>query len=107
MVAVVAATVTAGAPALAQGVQHGLFAHNADKVDGKHAVGAGSSLANAAGKLVAAGTNGRSAPRFMPNGFAGPRAFATVNSEEIDFEAGQQRQGFSAPSRVPSTASTV
>jgi hypothetical protein len=99
VVAVVAATVTAGAPALAHGVQHALFAHNADKVDGKHAVGSGASTTQAAGKVVAAGANGRFAPKFMPNGFAGPRAFATVNYETVDFEEGQQRRGFSAVSR--------
>lgn len=100
VVAVVAAAVTAGAPALAHGVQHALFAHNADKVDGIHAVGAGATPAQAAGKLVATGGSGRFPPKFMPNGFAGPRAFATVNFEEIGFfEPGQQRRGFSAVSR--------
>ena len=75
VVAVVAATVTAGAPALAHGVEHALFAHNADKVDGKHAVGASSSLANAAGKLVTTTGTGRFAaknmvpPLNMPPGF--------------------------------------
>lgn len=33
IIAVVAATVTAGAPAVAHGVKHALFAHNADKLD--------------------------------------------------------------------------
>ena len=38
LVAVVAtAAVTLGGPAIAHGVQHALFAHNADKVDGIHA----------------------------------------------------------------------
>ena len=75
VVAVVAATVTAGAPALAHGVEHALFAHNADKVDGKHAVGASSSLSNAAGKLVTTTGTGRFAaknmvlPLNMPPGF--------------------------------------
>ena len=99
VVAVVAAAVTAGAPALAHGVQHALFAHNADKVDGIHAVGAGATPAQAAGKLVATGAGGRFAPKFMPNGFAGPRAFATVSNEHVAFEVGQQRRGFSAVSR--------
>jgi hypothetical protein len=44
-------------PAVADGVRHALFAHNADKVDGKHAVGAGASAQKRAGKLVA--TNGK------------------------------------------------
>lgn len=59
VVAMVTAAVTAGGPALAHGVRHALFAHNADKVDGKHAVNAGASLASRAGKLVATGRTGR------------------------------------------------
>lgn len=34
LVAMVTAMVTAGAPAIADGVRHALFAHNADKIDG-------------------------------------------------------------------------
>jgi hypothetical protein len=60
LVAMITAAVTAAAPAMAHGVQHALFAHNADKVDGKHAVGAGSTLEARKGKLVAtSGTTGR------------------------------------------------
>ena len=99
VVAVVAAAVTAGAPALAHGVQHALFAHNADKVDGIHAVGAGATPSQAAGKLVATGGNGRLAPKFMPNGFAGPRAFATVDVFPLEFLAGRERRGFTAVAR--------
>jgi hypothetical protein len=66
VIAVIAATVTAGAPAIAHGVQHALFAHNADKVDGKHAVGSGSTLGNAGGKLVATAANGKFAAKFVP-----------------------------------------
>ena len=47
------AALVAGGPAVAHGVKHALFAHNADKVDGKHAVGAGASLNARKGKLVA------------------------------------------------------
>jgi len=46
-------------PAIAHGVQHALFAHNADKVDGKHAVAASASASKRAGKLVAANSLGR------------------------------------------------
>jgi hypothetical protein len=53
LVAMLTAMVTAGAPAIAHGVQHALFAHNADKVDGKHAVGAGATVNSRKGKLVA------------------------------------------------------
>ncbi len=38
---------------MAHGVKHALFAHNADKVDGKHAVGATASANSRRGKLVA------------------------------------------------------
>jgi hypothetical protein len=55
-VAMITAMVTAAAPAVAHGVQHALFAHNSDKVDGKHAVGSGASVDQRKGKLVA--TNG-------------------------------------------------
>ena len=53
VVAMITAMVTAGAPAIAHGVNHALFAHNADKVDGKHAVASGASTTQRAGKLVA------------------------------------------------------
>src|SRR5687768_11321556 len=46
-------------PAIAHGVHHALFAHNADKVDGKHAVAASATPAQRAGKLVAANAAGR------------------------------------------------
>lgn len=99
VVAVAAASVTAAVPALAHGVQHALFAHNADKVDGRHAVASTATLNTAAGKLVTTGPNGRFASKFIPKSFASPRAFATVNYETVDFEEGQQRLGFSGVSR--------
>ena len=99
VVAVVAAAVTAGAPALAHGVQHALFAHDADKVDGKHAVGAGATLNQAAGKLVANGGNGRIASKFIPTQFGAPRAFATVDVFPLEFLAGRERRGFTAAAR--------
>ena len=52
VVAVVTAAITSGAPALAHGVNHALFAHEADKVDGKSAVGSGASRNERKGKLV-------------------------------------------------------
>ena len=55
-VAMVTAAVTAGGPALAAAVQEGL---NADQVDGKHAVGAGATVAQRSGKLVATNASGR------------------------------------------------
>ena len=57
--AVVVSALTAGGPALATAA---FDAMNAHKVDGKHAVGAGASVADRAGKLVATGNSG-----FLPN----------------------------------------
>jgi len=65
VVAMITAMVTAGAPAMAHGV-HALFAHNADKVDGKHAVGSGATLISAQGKLVAHDGGGRLPAKFIP-----------------------------------------
>ena len=57
LVAMVTAAVTAGGPALAAAVAEAV---NADKVDGRHAVGAGATRAEREGKLVAtSGTTGR------------------------------------------------
>jgi hypothetical protein len=58
VVATVCLTAGMATPALAGGVVP--FARNADKVDGKHAVRAGASVSERAGKLVAtSGTTGR------------------------------------------------
>jgi hypothetical protein len=58
VVAMVTAAITAAAPAIAATVVD--YAKNADKVDGKHAVGAGATVDQRKGKLVATGTqNGR------------------------------------------------
>ncbi len=59
VIATVCLVVGLSAPAIGHGV-HAQFAHNADKVDGKHAVGAGASTNQRKGKLVAtSGTSGR------------------------------------------------
>ena len=58
-VAGVTATVAVGTPAMASSVQNVLFADNAHKVDGKHAVGATATPAQRAGKLVATNGAGR------------------------------------------------
>lgn len=52
-VAMATAAVTASAPAIAHGVKHALFAHNAAAVDGKSAVGAEATTRQRMGKLVA------------------------------------------------------
>ncbi len=53
-------------PAFSDGVSHALFAHNSDKVDGKHAVGGAATLGQAAGKLVSHGSNGKLPAKFIP-----------------------------------------
>lgn len=57
LVAFITAAVTAAGPAIAATIAD--YARNSDKVDGKHAVGAGASPASRSGKLVATGSNGR------------------------------------------------
>jgi hypothetical protein len=53
VVAMATAAVTAGAPAIAHGVKHALFAHDSAAVDGKSAVGAEATKKQRKGKLVA------------------------------------------------------
>lgn len=57
VVAMMTAAVTAGGPAIAGTIAD--YARNANKVDGKHAVGAGATAAQRAGKLVATNASGR------------------------------------------------
>jgi hypothetical protein len=52
-VAMITAAVTAGAPALADGVRHALFAHKSDTVDGKDAVSSNATIDARKGRLVA------------------------------------------------------
>lgn len=54
-------------PSIAHGV-HAKFAHNADKVDGRHAVGPFVSKAQARKKLVAHNGKGELAAKFLPRG---------------------------------------
>jgi len=72
--ALVVALLGSTTPAIAHGVQHALFAHNSDKVDGKHAVASTASLDQAGGKLVATlgtGPNkGRIARKFINSAYA-------------------------------------
>jgi hypothetical protein len=76
VIVVATAALTAGAPAIAHGV-HAAFAHNADKVDNKHAVGAGATLTKARGKLVTTGTSGKFASKFIP------KVGAAVNADKL------------------------
>lgn len=60
LVAAFCLTVPLAAPAVGHGVEHALFAHDSDKVDGKHAVSSGASTDTRKGKLVATNaTTGR------------------------------------------------
>jgi hypothetical protein len=72
--ALVVAVLGWSTPAIAHGVQHALFAHNSDKVDGKSAVASTASLDQAGGKLVATlgtGPNkGRIARKFVNSAYA-------------------------------------
>lgn len=88
-VAVLSLTVGLGAPAVGDGVRHALFAHNSDKVDGKHAVGAGTSVAGRAGKLVATGSTGR-----LPNNIISK----APNADKVDGIDSRQLQ---FPETVP------
>ena len=81
-VAMVTALVTANAPAIAHGV-HAVFAHNADKVDGVHAVKAKASKKKRRGKLVATSpTTGR-----LPNNIIkkAPNANKLDGFDSLDF----------------------
>ena len=71
---VVALAGTSG-PAIAHGVTHALYAHNADKVDGKHAVGAAATVNGRKGKLVATSSTTGKLPVNIVNI---PAAFARV-----------------------------
>ena len=79
--ALVVALLGSATPAIAHGVQHALFAHNSDKVDGKHAVASTASLDQAGGKLVAtlsSGPNkGRIARKFVNSAYAKVNAGGT------------------------------
>lgn len=57
LVAMATAAITAGGPAIAASIAD--YARNADQVDGKHAVGAATTSAKRAGKLVATNSSGR------------------------------------------------
>ena len=59
VVALAAASLTAAAPAIAHGVDHALFAHDAGRVDGKNAVAATATPEQRANKLVATDGTGR------------------------------------------------
>lgn len=94
IVAMVTAAVTAGGPALADGVRHALFAHNADAVDGKHAVGAGAKPAARAGKLVATNSAGRlpnniidTAPNSARLGGIAPGGFLRADGKAADADS--------------------
>ena len=75
LVAMITAAVTAGGPVIAATVA------NADKVDGKHAVGSKASLTKAAGKLVATRPTGAEKGK-LPGKFVGKVASA-ANADSL------------------------
>ena len=91
IVAMITAAVTAGVPAIAHGVRHALFAHNADKVDGKHAVASSASTAARKGKLVATSP----ATGFLPNNIItlAPDAAKLDGRAAADFDDADTLQG--------------
>jgi hypothetical protein len=84
VVAALTAALTTTGPAVAHGVRHAWFAHNADKVDGKHAVAASTSIANRRGKLVATNASG-----LLPNNIISKAADANAldGLDSTDFAA--------------------
>lgn len=88
LIAMVVAAITAGAPAIADGVRHALFAHNADKVDGKHAVGSTATLNQAAGKLVATDRSGSNKGRLSPKFLAKVDAASLARTTDFPIEQG-------------------
>ena len=73
VVGMIAGAIGSGGPAIAATVAD--FARNADKVDGRHAVGAGATLENRKGKLVATNSAGR-----LPNNIIGK----APNADKLD-----------------------
>lgn len=87
VIAVLGITSYAGA----HGVFHARFAHNADKVDGKHAVGAGATLNNAAGKLVATQRTGANKGRFARKFINSAYAFVSSPGATPAFDSARTR----------------
>ena len=68
-VAVIASIVTVSGPAIGHGIQHALFAHDSDKVDGINAVGSSATVRARKGKLVATSpTTGRLPANIVTQG---------------------------------------
>jgi hypothetical protein len=82
LIAMIVAAVTAGGPAIADGVRHALFAHNSDKVDGRHAVGPRAGLTKAKGKLDAHNKAGKLPAKFIP------KVNASKNADKLGGRAG-------------------
>src|SRR5215218_9476114 len=107
--AVTVSALTAGGPALAAAAYDAV---NADKVDGRHAVGAGASSTSRAGKLVATNSLGRlpddiigKAPDASKLGGIGPAGYlrklpGAVTGEEV-LDGSLQRGDLSYDATVP------
>lgn len=95
--ALVVAVLGASGPAIAHGVQHAIFAHNADKVDGKHAVSSTATLNSAGGKLVATQASGANKGKFARKFINAAYAFVSSVGTTPAFDAARTRN-FSAVS---------
>jgi hypothetical protein len=89
--ALVVAVLGWSTPAIAHGVRHALFAHNAGKVDGKSAVGSGATLNRAAGKLVATQGTGPNKGRFARKFINSAYAFVATPGATPAFNAARTR----------------
>ncbi|HWM13322.1 MAG TPA: hypothetical protein VNO56_02450 [Gaiellaceae bacterium] len=100
-IALVVAVLGASSPAIAHGVQHALFAHNSDKVDGKHAVSSTATLNAAGGKLVATQASGPNKGKFARKYINSAYAFVSARAPTPAFDAARTRNFVSVTS--PST----
>lgn len=97
LIAAVTAAITAGGPALASVVVD--YARNADKVDGRHAVGARAEPSERAHKLVATNANGR-----LPNNIISKALNAElIDGTDSDALARRGRVQIAAPPEVWTT----
>lgn len=104
VLALAAGLIGANAPAIAHGVNHALFAHNSDKVDGLNAVKAGAANKNT--KLVATSSSGKLPVSVIPKADANTldgqdsSEFLAIDAKAADSDLldGQDSNTFAATS---------
>ncbi|MGH2755273.1 MAG: hypothetical protein ACRDLB_12695 [Actinomycetota bacterium] len=101
LTAIVVAAVTAGGPVIAGTIAD--FARNADKVDGRHAVGARASLETRAKKLVATNKNGRLPNNIIRKAPAARDADRVGGFGPTAFVRGCQAGALRGQAQVPTT----